>query len=228
MPAIRIKKIAVVQRQPGKRPQSIDDLQPPTKTTKAVHPRHAQIGHTWHKFALTGTFSETAWGFYTGNTKRPQRPKGRDYYRPFFVATTCKMPTEKASSTATSDIYTRRFRYSTHATNTLTTGAKVFSSDLGQGRKPAQAYRRRSTRSTTASNPISGRTRGRPRILPIRPQIGPKIPPKVFCDTNLRGEEGREKTTPKENPGSLYQITESPRRFLFLFVNAPNRKGRRR
>ena len=84
-------------------------------------PQSEQTGHTWHKFALSHLFSETALGFYTSYKKQAQRPKGRDHSRPFLLPTTCKMPT------ATSDIYTRRFRYSTHSTNSLTTGPKVFS-----------------------------------------------------------------------------------------------------
>ena len=50
----------------------------------------------------------------------------------FLLPTTCKRPTDKASSMETSDRYTRRFGYSTHSTTPLTTGAKVFRSWLGQ------------------------------------------------------------------------------------------------
>ena len=47
-------------------------------TRKTAMPRHAQIGHTWHKFALSGTFSEKPQGFYIGYKKRAQRPTGRE------------------------------------------------------------------------------------------------------------------------------------------------------
>ena len=69
---------------------------------------------------------------FTSTTKNGLRDqKGGITPALFLLPTTCKRPTDKASSMATSDRYTRRFGYSTHATNTLTTGAKVFSSDLG-------------------------------------------------------------------------------------------------
>ena len=41
-------------------------------------PQSEQTGHTWHKFALSHLFSETALGFYTSYKKQAQRPKGRE------------------------------------------------------------------------------------------------------------------------------------------------------
>ena len=94
---------------------------------------------------------------FTSATKNGLRDqKGGSDPALFLLPTTCKRPTDKASSMATSDIYTRRFRYSTHSTNTLTIGNKVFRSWPGQ--ETRLAYRRRSPWSPNVIQPAFRRS----------------------------------------------------------------------
>ena len=53
-------------------------------------PQSEQTGHTWHKFALSGTFSETSLGFIHGEQKTAPEAEFVGLLTPFFCCNNMK------------------------------------------------------------------------------------------------------------------------------------------